>query len=177
MSFDLNLDPCLDPCLDTEHEYAIPNAEDDSVMILKPLKPREKLARTTIRETLLAMLDGMTAEESEDCMRWAEANTRVTLDSRETPEVCQQFAGELKEKWRTWRDAWAPWKAKALVPFPEPLVDDDCITIRQLHTYLTELLSVHPDIAAIPVKHERCRFTSETTDVAFNPEELALIFS
>lgn len=88
----------------------------------------------------------------------------------QTPERSEKDAQQIIEKWETRTAAKEKWLAK-IGTEPESLEKEDTLTIGELHAYLTSLLTLHPDVAHVPIRHEECCGDVETCYADFNLEK------
>jgi hypothetical protein len=100
---------------------------------------------------------------------WAKENN-VLIARPQTPERSEQEADRLLKTWQTRTAAKAKWLEKLSV-VPEALEKDACITVGDLHAYLSNLLTLHPDVAGVPVFHEECCGSVETVQADFDLEK------
>lgn len=100
---------------------------------------------------------------------WAKENS-VLIARPQTPERSEKEADRLLETWRVRSAAKAKWLEKLSV-LPEALEKETCITVGDLHAYLSHLLALHPDVAEVPIFHEQCCGFMETVQVDFDLEK------
>jgi hypothetical protein len=131
---------------------------------LSNVKPKAKPARPTIRDALLSLLD---PSETEECLEWA--NRKYALKATQTPEENAKEARYILERWQKIKAQRLKWSV-------HPTLSKDAMTVADLHTYLSEILAIHPLVATIPVCHEECCGAVETGEIEFDEEKGILNF-
>ncbi len=132
---------------------------------LKQKRTKEDTTKRTAQQCIEAIL----GEKAPVCVKWAEENHQLLIRPQ-TPERSEKDAQHIIEKWQTRTAAKEAWLAK-IGEEPGPLEKDDVVTIGELHTYLTSLLALHPDVADVPIRHEECCGDVETCYAEFDLEK------
>lgn len=132
----------------------------------KPPKPKPYCTKDVIEEML--------GDEAAACIAWAE--TREVLTRPDPPEQCQKDAEHIVTKWRDAMTTKAMWKDRISTDIPQ-LESDNPITIGVLYAHLTNLLTLHPRVAEVPVQYEQCCGWFDACDVFFDDEKSLLRIS
>jgi hypothetical protein len=122
---------------------------------------------TTIRDSIEILLK----EDAKECIEWA--NKREALLREYPPEESLKRAQWVVDNWvkvKALREKWS------VLPEPIPAIKHSPITVGDLHTYLTSIMQIHPDVATIPVHHEECCGNVETCTIKFKVDEGVLLF-
>lgn len=132
--------------------------------------PRKDPSKQTVEECVQEQFP----ETAQSFVDWAKENS-VIIARPQTPERSVKEADRLLETWRTRSAAKAKWLEK-LSMHPEALEKDDGVTVGDLHAYLSHLLTLHPDVADVPIFHEECCGCMETVQVDFDLEKERICF-
>lgn len=132
-----------------------------------------KRKRTPLKDPSKKTVEEFVQERFPDTVHsfvhWAKENN-VLIARPQTPERSEQEADRLLTTWQTRSAAKAKWLEK-LSEVPESLEKETCVTVGDLHAYLSHLLTLHPDVSEIPIFHEECCGNVETCQVDFDLEK------
>ena len=105
------------------------------------------------------------------CLAWA-TEKGYYVKKLYLEDECRYMAEKIQTKWEKHRVNKEKWNN---VSFPS--LEDDTITVQKLHEYLTEIMTLHPDIASCPVYHEECCGATETYRVKFRYGKGCIVLS
>jgi hypothetical protein len=120
-----------------------------------------------------AVQELLSNEGCEEGMAWLRSSSyKGFLADMRPMDNAKTTASHLIHCWKTSCASRAKWGHIEI-----PTLSSDPITVGQLHAYLSEILSAHPDFATIPVHHEECCGNVETGWVKFLVDEGILVLS
>jgi hypothetical protein len=132
-------------------------------------KPKQKLIPVpTVRDVLFATIQDK--QEAAECIAWAEQ--QFVLQASRSPEENTKEVQYILRRWETVKEQRLKW---SILPTPIPTLSKYPITVADLHTYLSEILAIHPLVATMPVYHEECRGATVTYEVIFEEETGAIV--
>ncbi len=135
---------------------------DSDILQLSTLKPKEpKPKLPTLRE---AILKALPEDEATECIAWA--SQQYLLKSTYSEDGTGRLQA-LLDRWKPIHEERQKW---SMLPTSFPSLSKPTITVADLHTYLSEILAIHPVVATIPVHHEECCGSCETGEVEFDAD-------
>jgi hypothetical protein len=121
---------------------------------------------TTVEEVLLSML----GDKAMDYIAWGKEKYSF-FEDKAPIDICKRRVDLIVHECNRIS------MAKERLGHAEiPPLQQDTITVGQLHTYLTTILNKYPDFANVPVFHEECCGSVETTKIKFSLKKGILVF-
>ncbi len=108
-------------------------------------------------------------ERAPECLAWLKANHRdSSIDRADWKEDSNLLtAKNIISQWEKEVKNITYWSAR--LPEDVPTLEaESVVTVGQLHEYLTKLMTLHPDVANMPVYHSECHSDVEACDIYVN---------